>query len=458
MLTLYSLKIDMSNYIPGGANKIHFIGIGGIGMSALARFFLHEGKTVSGSDRATSAITEALVAEGVRFFPTQSAENLSKGLNPLLPDIVVYTEAMAHNHPEMAAARLLGVPMMNYFDALALVANEYYLIAVAGTHGKSTTTAMLIDILEEAGYDPTAIVGAIRAKTKSNFRAGKSKYAIVEACEYKRDFMSLRPDVLVITNIEFEHVDYYKDLADVQSAFAELASYVSEEGAIITQTADKNIAPVIDELAKTNDGHRMTVIDYKSSLNLTLPLHQPGIHNRLNAAAATAVAVFLGIEPAVIDTALENFTGTWRRFEYKGDVIPVGGGRVPVYDDYAHHPTEIRATIAGVREKYPDKKLTVVFQSHTYSRTHELFNDFVTELAKADKIIMLPIYGAREENISGVTSEQLVAAIEKKGIETKFFETPEASAEFIKETVGQNEVVVVMGAGPVTEVAKLLTN
>jgi len=432
---------------------IHFIGIGGIGMSGLARFYKHEGVMVTGSDRARSMITETLENLGIEINYDQENTSIYRSVseNGGGIDMVVYTEAMSKDHPEMVAARALGVPMMNYFDALSKVANEYYLIAVAGTHGKSTTTAMLIDILEEASYDPTAIVGALRTKTKSNFRAGKSKYAIVEACEYKRDFLHLKPDVLVITNIEYEHVDYYKDLADVQSAFAELASYVSEEGAIVTRTADKNIVPVLV-------GVKAKIIDYQQSFDLLLPLHQPGIHNRLNAAAASAVAAFLGIEQSVINTALENFACIGRRFEYKGDIITMDVGRVPIYDDYAHHPTEIRATIAGVREKYPDKKLTVVFQSHTYTRTHELFNDFVTELVKADRVIMLPIYGAREENVSGVTSEQLVVAIGKKGTEAKFFETPEASAEFIKESVGLDEVVVVMGAGPVTEVAKLLTN
>lgn len=428
--------------------KIHFIGIGGIGISALARFFLHEKKSVSGSDRAASAITEALVREGIEFFPSQVAENISSRRDL---ELIVYTEAMAVDHPEMVAARALGVPMMNYFDALGLVANEYYLIAVAGTHGKTTTTAMLADVLEEAGLDPTVIVGSLRSKTGSNFRPGKSKYAVVEACEYKRDFMSLRPDVLVITNVEYEHVDYYKDLADVQNAFHELALHVREGGVIVANTNDPALIPI---LANINNGHPMTVIDYRLYIDLNLKLRQPGMHNRMNAAAARGVAEFLKVETSTTNEALENFAGTWRRFEYKGDVLST-----PVYDDYAHHPTEIRVTIKGARELYPNRKLIVVAQTHTYSRTKELFDDFVTAYAAADYVYLLPIYAAREENVSGVSSEQLAEAITEKGTPAIVMQTTAAIAQAIRESINESEpaVAVIMGAGDVTNVASELT-
>lgn len=425
--------------------RVHFIGVGGIGMSALARFFLHEKKQVSGSDRAPSAITDALVAEGVTFFPTQVGSNISDDI-----ELIVYTEAMAKDQEEMVAADLLGVPMVNYFEALGMVANEYYLIAVAGAHGKTTTTAMLTDILEEASYDPTAIIGSLRSKTGSNFRAGKSKYAVVEACEYRRDFLHLKPNVLVITNVEYEHVDYYKDLADVQDAFRTLALSVPHDGFIITDASDKNIVPIIA-------GVEATVVDYRPKLDLDLALHQPGFHNRQNAAAATAAARSIGIDSETCKTALENFAGTWRRFEYKGTFMTDDRGAIPVFDDYAHHPTEIAATIAGVREQYPNRHLTVVFQSHTYSRTHELFVDFVTALAKADTVYLLPIYAAREENTFGVTSEQLAAALKKKKAKVEVFETHGGAAERVRETVPQGGIVVVMGAGDVTHVAHLLT-
>jgi UDP-N-acetylmuramate--alanine ligase len=422
--------------------KIYFIGIGGIGMSALVRFFVHEGKTVVGSDREASLVTEGLEKIGVQISFSQVASNITADI-----DMVVYTEAMPHDHSEMVAASALGVPMMNYFDALGLVANEYYLIAVAGTHGKTTTTAMLTDILEEGGLDPTAIIGSLRSKTGSNFRAGKSKYAIVEACEYKRDFLSLKPDVLIITNAEYEHVDYYKDLADVQSAFAELANKVPENGVIVTTATDANILPILKDV-------KAKVVDYNKELNLTIKLRQPGLHIRMDAAAASCVGKFLGIEQTVIDSALENFTGTWRRFQYKGEVVGAH-----VYDDYGHHPTEIKMTMAGVRELYPERRFIVVTQTHTYTRTAELFNDFVEVLAKADEVYLLPIYAAREENISGVSSEQMAEAIEVKGTKATAMQTAAAVAQTVKESLSFDvpSVILVIGAGDVTVAADLLT-
>jgi UDP-N-acetylmuramate--alanine ligase len=433
---------------------IHFIGIGGIGMSALARFWVHEGAVVTGSDRESSIITEGLEALGVQIFYEQKAENVSSRQDL---ELVVYTEAMPYDHPELVAARALQVPVVNYFEALGQVANEYYLIAVAGSHGKTTTTAMITDILEEAGIDPTAIIGSLRSKTKSNFRAGKSKYAVVEACEYKRDFLHLQPDVLVITNIEYEHVDYYKDLSDVQSAFRAMAEKLPNDGVIITNVTDPAIAPVLADLS--NNGHPMTVIDYRPNIDVHSKLRQPGMHIRMDAAAATTVAQFLGIERVVSDRALENFAGTWRRFEYKGPVLIHGrASEVPVYDDYGHHPTELRATFAGVRELYPEHKLKVVFQAHMYSRTHELFDDFVDALSSADSVYLLPIYAAREENISGVTSEKLATAIELRGTPASVLQTIPACVQAVRESLAydQKEVVLVIGAGAVTEVASLL--
>ncbi len=428
-------KIQLSNI-----NKIHFIGIGGIGMSALARFFLQEKKLVSGSDRSASSITDALAKEGVEFFLEQKAENIKEGV-----ELIVYTEAMSEEHEEMKAGRKIGVPMVNYFEALGMVANDYYLIAVSGTHGKTTTTAMLTDVLEEAGLDPTAIIGSLRSKTGSNYRAGKSKYAVVEACEYKRDFLYLKPDILVITNLEFEHVDYYKDLADVQDAFHTMAMSVPEDGYIVTDTSNSNIKPILADVSAK-------VIDYRTNLDLHLALKQPGLHNRQNAATATSVALALGIDREVSDKALENFAGTWRRFEYKGSFIN-DNGKVQVYDDYGHHPTEITATILGARELYPHSFLTVVFQPHTYTRTNELFNDFVTALGKADRVIMLPIYAAREENLSGVSSEKIVEALKQNGTDAVSFLTQGAVVEEVKNNSPENSVVLVMGAGDVTSVA-----
>ena len=423
-------KVELSEI-----SRIHFIGIGGIGMSALARFFLSEKKVVSGSDRAASAITDALEAEGVKIYTEQVAGNITDDI-----DLVIYTEAMSHDHEEMVAAKRHAAPMMNYFDALGLAMNPYYLIAVAGTHGKTTTTAMLTDLFEAAGKDPTAIIGSLRASTKSNFRAGKSKYAIVEACEYKRDFLSLKPDVLVITNVEYEHADYYHSLEDVQSAFRELALQVNEGGVIVANTKDPAVLPIIEGLRD--------VVDYIEFIDLKLPIKQPGFHNRLNGAAALAVAAHERLETGVVRDALSNFAGTWRRFEYRGEFKGV-----PVYDDYAHHPTEIKATLEGVRELYPDRDITIVFEPHTFSRTAMLFQEFAKAFAHADRVILLPIYAAREDNPKGVSSRELAVKALEYNKNVLYLPTYEDAIATLQDATKSTDVIIVLGAGNITNLA-----
>jgi UDP-N-acetylmuramate--alanine ligase len=421
--------------------RVHFIGIGGIGMSALARLFVAEGKNVSGSDRSPSGITIALEKEGVHFYATQTAANISPGI-----DLVVYTEAMPRDHEEIATARSLGVRTINYFEALGMVANQYQLIAVAGSHGKTTTTAMLIDIFEKAGLDPSAVVGSLRAETKSNYRRGRSQYFIAEACEYRRDFLSLTPDVLVITNVEHEHVDYYKTLDDVVQAFRELALQVRDGGVIVANLSDVTTRTIV-EVVKGKD---VRVIDYSPYFDPLMAFTMPGMHNRLNASAAIAAADACSIPPTQAKAALAAFRGTWRRFEYKGEV---NGAKV--YDDYGHHPTEIAATLKGARELYPDRKLTLIFQPHTYSRTQALFADFVNAFTQADQTYLLPIYAAREENVSGVTHEMLAQAAGEGRVQARQ-EFGDVVSE-IRAGLSARDVVVVMGAGDITNVASMLT-
>ena len=430
----------MSSIQLARVSRIHFIGIGGIGMSALARFFLFEKKVVSGSDRATSAITNALVKEGVQIYVSQVASNVTSDI-----ELIVYTEAMSPEHEEMVAARALGVPMMNYFDALGLVANPYYLIAVAGTHGKTTTTAMLTDVFEVAEKDPTAIIGSLRASTHSNFRAGKSKYAIIEACEYKRDFLSLTPDVLVMTNIEYEHTDYYRDLADVQAAFKTLVGQVREGGYVVTNAKDPIIAAVVQDAS-------VPVLDYTEYLDVQTSMKQPGMHVRMNAAAALTVAVREKLDRSRASATLSAYAGTWRRFEYKGTC-----NGAPVYDDYGHHPTEIKATIAGARELYPDKQLAVIFEPHTFSRTATLFADFARAFSGANRVFLLPIYAAREENTWGVSSRELAVKTLAYVPETSYVASLEDAERTLREVVTGDDVVLVMGAGTVTKLASFLT-
>jgi UDP-N-acetylmuramate--alanine ligase len=429
----------MSNTLLDKISRIHFIGVGGIGVSALARHLYHEKKLVSGSDRVLSPITKALDSEGLKIYAEQVSDNITKDI-----ELVVYTEAVtpeSEGWAELEKARELGIPTVNYFEALGMAMNPYYLIAVAGTHGKTTTTAMITDIFEVLGKDPTAIIGSLRAKTKSNYRPGKSKYAIVEACEYKRDFLHLRPDILVITNIEFEHVDYYKDLADVQSAFRALVEQVNEDGVVIANTNDPALVPVINDVS-------VKVVDYTQQLDLEMTLRQPGMHNRLNASAALTVALQEKLPLLEAKEALAHFAGTWRRFEYKGDC-----NGAPVYDDYGHHPTEIKATVAGVRELYPDRRLVVAFQPHTYTRTKTLFNDFAKVLGSADQVVLLPIYSAREVNVSKVSSRELSVKTLEYCKDVQYFDEFSGAEDYLRQTIGSNDVVVVMGAGTVTDLA-----
>jgi len=414
--------------------KIHFIGIGGIGISALAALCLNEGKEISGTNDIESPQTLNYLREEkeVEIF-------LDKEFLPEV-DLYIFSEAWRNLAPQLLEkAFATGKPCVNYFEGLGLFMNEYYLVAVAGTHGKTTTTAMLIDILEQADYDPTAVVGSLRSKTGKNFRIGKSKYGVVEACEYKEDFLFLEPDVLIITNVDLDHVDYYPNLEAVQRAFNKLAKKIPETGFIIADTSDEKVKPALEAV-------RAEVVDYRKFFSLSLKLKLPGMHNLLDAAAAKAAAAKIGIKEEVAKTALQNFSGTKRRFEYRGQ-FKTDYGQGVVYDDYAHHPTEILATISGVRELYPDKILTVVFESHTYTRTEKMLNEFAKALAKADKVIVLPIHAAREENESGVSNKSLAAEIIKEGISAGAINSLEMAEGILRSDTEDGGVVVTMGAG-----------
>jgi UDP-N-acetylmuramate--alanine ligase len=320
-------------------------------------------------------------------------------------------------------ARETGKPVLSYFEALGQFAKEYKVIAIAGTHGKTTTTAMVAEILIEAKFDPTVIVGSFIKKLGSNFRAGKSEYLVVEADEYNRHFLNFNPFITVVTNIEADHLDCYKDLEDIKNAFDKF----------ISQSENK-------------------ILDYSKYLAKGPKLSVPGAHNRMNAAAAMAVADALNIKEEVTKKALSEFSGTWRRLEKKG--ITQEG--VIVYDDYAHHPTEIKASLEALRELYPkgNKNITVLFQPHLYSRTKALFNDFVTCFDGADNVLLLPIYFARENPDPEVSSEKLADAIRMhRGEAVAFNSFTEAEEWVSKMKLGSNDVFVTMGAGEAYKVA-----
>jgi UDP-N-acetylmuramate--alanine ligase len=431
-----SENFDITRY-----KKVHFIGIGGIGVSALARMMLHDGKETSGSDRDKSEITETLEQIGIRVCYGQKAENV-----PIGTDLVVYTVAITDDNPELMQAKKLGIEAMTYPQFLGVLSKDKYTIAVSGTHGKTTTTAMIAKILIDAGLDPTVIVGSLikgADGNRTNFIPGKSKYLVIEACEYRRSFLSYCPQILVITNVDNDHLDYYKDVADIQNAFNELAKRVPQDGFIVT---DKNNSAVVPTL----EGVEAKVVNYSLYNNLPITLKVPGLHNKKNAAAAFTVATTLGIDTKIAQKSLESFAGTWRRFEYKGETK--NGARV--YDDYGHHPTEIRATLQGVRELYPKERLIVAFQPHLYSRTKLLLDDFAAAFSQADEVILAPIYAAREVDDGTVSSEILAAKISENGIFTQSFKTLKETEDYLSGKSKKGDVVVVMGAGDIYKIAE----
>lgn len=429
--------------------KVFFVGIGGIGISAIARMLFLEGKEVLGSDMSENELTRELSDLGIKITIGQGIELVPKDV-----DLIIYTIAIPSYDPKFfEQIRDSGIKFLSYPEMLSVVTAGKRTIAVSGTHGKTTTTAMIAKVLIEAGRDPTVIVGSLLKDYKSNLVVGGGEFFVVEACEYKRSFLNIKPEVLVITNIEADHLDYYKDLADIQDAFRQL---ISQTGSVVVYNGqDANTMVLVH-------GYAEKAVDYSKYLDKVPKLSVPGLHNRLDAAATLAVADVLGIDESSAQKSLEGFLGTWRRLEKKG-VTPEG---TIVYDDYAHHPTEVRASLQGLRELYPKenkKKITVLFQPHLYSRTKALFDDFVTSFDGADLILFLPIYFAREVKDESVSSEKLAEAInltpspspERRGGNALAFPDFESAEIYINDlNLGENDIFVTMGAGEAYKVSE----
>lgn len=428
-------KADISE-----VNKPFFLGIGGIGISAIARMFLLEGKKVQGSDMNDSEIIGELRKAGAEIRIGQSAD-----LVPNDTDLVVYTIAIKKYNPELLkeiAKR--GVPMVSYPEMLGMISKSKYTIAISGTHGKTTTTAMIAKILMDAGFDPTVIVGSLLKESHSNFIAGKGKYLVVEACEYERSFLNIHPTIAVITNIDNDHLDYYKDISEITKAFSEFIARIPKNGYAILNDQDKNSAKATGKFS----GKSVDYGEFREDFHLKIP----GRHNKENAAAALAVSHVLGIDKKKAMKSLEEFAGTWRRFEYKGKTED----GIIVYDDYGHHPTEIRATLSGARELYPKEKITVVFQPHLYSRTKLLLEDFARAFHDADRVIVLPIYAAREENDPSVSSEVLAEKIKKNSVEAVPAADFTSAEKSLRGLLKAGEILITLGAGEANKVGDAL--
>ena len=414
------------------------VGIGGIGMSALAQYLLHTGHTVTGEDRDASPTTDLLEKKGIDV-AVGHTEHFDAGL-------LIYSDAIPESHPTRMYAASANIAQLSYFEALGEVSKKSRTIAVAGTHGKTTTTGMLAKILRDAGKEPTAVVGSIVRDFESNFLPGSPELFVVEACEYRDHLLKLSPKILVITNMELDHTDYFPTIEALQETFRSAVKAVPHDGAIITDPNDPVIANVLDAAIAT-------VIDYTE---ISVPkLNQIGEFNKMNARAAKAAAfvAFPDLAEAVIDEALATFRGSWRRFEYRGET-PRGAA---VYDDYAHHPTAMDKTIAAAREKFPGKRIVVAFHPHLYSRTKSFFEAFAETLARADTAYVAPIYAAREEPDPMISSELLAERASEIGGNV----TALASFDLIREKLleqDENSIIITMGAGDIYKVAEQIAD
>ncbi len=390
--------------------KIHFVGIGGIGISAIACIYKQKGWNVSGSDQEQSEITDSLKKMGINVFIGHKASNLSSDTS-----LVVYSEAVQKTNQELQQAKKLKIKCLSGAQALASLAKDYFLIAISGMHGKSTTSSMIAKILIKAKLDPTFIIG-----TKPGSRLGKSKYLIIEADDYKAKFLNYYPDILVLTNIDEEHLDCLKNLSNIIKIFKQYVSQVKQK--IIANKDNANIAKLLKNNKKTiffSFGAKKDVEKLKKVLKV------PGQHNISNALAALNTAREVGINDRVSFKALSEFKGIWRRFQESS--LKIKNQKLKIISDYAHHPTEIKATLQALKEKYPNKRIFIIFQPHQYQRTFYLFNDFVKTFQQAKenfgiyKVIITNIYSVKGRESQAIkkktSSQKLVKIINCKEVE-----------------------------------------
>jgi UDP-N-acetylmuramate--alanine ligase len=445
---------------------IHFIGIGGISMSGLAEILAEEGFTVSGSDAKESELTKHLERLGIRVFYGQSASNIMNGT-----DLVVYTAAIQEDNPEFVCAKEKNLPLMSRAELLGQIMDNYQRsIAVAGTHGKTTTTSMISQILLSAKSDPTITVGGILKTIDGNLRVGKSDIFLSEACEYTNSFLHFYPKYSIILNIEAEHLDFFKDIQDIRNSFHKFASNTKRDGRIFINGEIEDYTSITDGLnaqvttfglSDTCDYHPADIsFNEKACASFTVmkgteaifrvALNVPGMHNVSNALAAIALTLDMGISKDSIVRGLSDFGGANRRFQYKGEV-----DGVTIIDDYAHHPTEIRATLTAA-QTYPHKRLVLVFQPHTYSRTKALLSDFADVLPMADLVVLADIYAAREKNTYGISSKDLLQKLKEKGCDCYYFPSFEEIEKFLLENCMNGDLLITMGAGDIVNVGEHL--
>lgn len=454
-------KLNFNNPI-----HVHFIGIGGISMSGLAEILLDEGFTISGSDSKESDLTKHLEAKGISVFYGQKASNIIPGI-----DLVVYTAAIHEDNPEFAQAKAQGLPMLSRAELLGQIMDNYeQSIAVAGTHGKTTTTSMISQILLEAKTDPTITVGGILEAINGNLRVGESEVFISEACEYTNSFLNFRPKYSIILNVEAEHLDFFKDLDDIRKSFHKFAANTLADGATIINGEIDNYTEIVKGLPQriityglnssydyyaeniTYDEKACAIFSvmHDGQKIMDVHLNVPGKHNVSNSLAAIALCDIMDIPNETVISGLLKFGGANRRFQYKGKI-----DGITIIDDYAHHPTEIKATLTAAAN-YPHERLVLVFQPHTYSRTKAFLDDFAEVLSMADVVVLADIYAAREQNTYGVSSKDILNLLKKKGTEAYYLPSFEEIEKFLLKNCINGDLLITMGAGNVVEIGEAL--
>ena len=453
--------------------KIHLIGIGGIGMSGMARILLGYKIKVSGSDLTPSVVTHNLEKLGVKIY---LGRHKAKNVNPDI-QLVIHSLAVPKTNPEILQAKKLKIKILSYPEMLGELTQDKFSICIAGTHGKTTTTAMIASILEEAGLDPTVLIGSNLEKFRGNAKVGKSKYFVIEADEYRSAFLNYHPNIIVLTNIEYEHPDYFKNLNHVKATFTKFIQKLPKDGTLIVNADNKNA----QALAKFTRGEVLTYgikaqkpdflgtniekikgiprfnIKWNNKVIDDLKLSIPGIHNVENALAACAVGLKLKVLPRICKFALSSYKGAWRRFELKGQV-----NGIVVIDDYAHHPTEIKVTLSAARDRFPKKEIICVFQPHHMLRFQKLFSDFVKSFDLVDEIIVSEIYAVagREDKKLKLSSKDLVTKLKARGKIARYFpKFVDIVKYLVKRTERKRNIVIItMGAGDITTVANKLIN
>lgn len=442
-------------------NHIYFIGIGGISMSALAEIMIDEGNRVSGSDRSSSHIIKKLESLGAKIYINHERKNITEDI-----DLVVYTSAISNDNPELLRAQELNLNIMDRAEFLGLIMKKYKnAVCISGTHGKTTTTGMVSSILIETDMKPTIFLGGEMDSLGGNLLRGSYDIMLTEACEYKRNFLKFNPTMEIILNIEEDHLDYYKNLEDIESAFVDYAQKIPQTGHLIVNEKHKmlfkNIKCNVITFGSDNNADYypenislMPVPSYtlmhKGQRIEDISLKVFGEHNILNSVAAAAAVISLGVDSETIKNGLSDFKGTHRRYEYKGDY-----NGASIIDDYAHHPSEMKATLKTAKS-YTSGKVITVFQPHTFTRTKKLLNEFAEALTHTDEVILLDIYAAREKDNGEIHSKDIIVKMNDMNKGGYYAESFQTAADIIKSLASEGDTIITMGAGNVNDVVDLL--